>query len=266
MDSARKTLQFFADSAHSVLVFEALSAGVTRSSALAEETGASRSTVARILAEGESRGWIASEGSQYELTTEGQITLEVVRDCLQTVEGIQHLGEAIDWLPSPVHSLDYCHLRDAEIITGTTSNPTEPFDYVSERIRKGDEIYTLAWTGVPRLTKLINEQAEAGKIACEAVMKASFFDTFDGESEAVSNWRAPAAREEVWTYEGAVPLSLHMLDEKVLIWLDEQSGDELVVRGVLVTENPVVLSWAKELYAEYRTEAELLDPSTLPEP
>lgn len=265
MDSARQTLQFFADSANSVLLFDALSNGITTSSVLAEEIGASRSTVARILAEGESRGWIDSEGSQYELTTEGQIILDVVQESLQTVEGIQHLGEAIDWLPSPVHSLDYRHFRDAEVITGTTANPTEPFDYVSERIRTENEIYTLAWTGVPRLTKLINEQAEAGEITCEAVMKASFFDALDGGPEVVANWRAPAARDEVWKYEGDVPISLHILDDTVVIWLDEQHGDELVVRGALVTENSVVLAWAEALYEEYRAEAELLDPATLPE-
>lgn len=230
-----------------------------------EETGASRSTVARILDKGESLGWIDSEGNQYDLTTEGKIMIDEVRGCLQTIRGVQHLGEAIDWLPPPAHSLDYRYFRDADILTGTPTNPTEPFDFVTERIREGHQIRTLAWTGVPRLTEFINQQAKAGKLTCEAVMKASFFNTLDQKPAVVPHWRAPAVREEVWMYPEDVPLSLHIIDETVILWLDEHQGNELVVRGALVTENPEILSWAESLYEEYRAESELLDPATLPE-
>lgn len=265
MERALEALQFFANSANSVQVFDELSDGVLTSSDLAERTGASRSTVARILDEGESRGWIDSKGSRYELTEAGQIMFEEIRTCIETVEGIQYLGEAINWLPLPAHSLEYRWFRDADIRTGIPSNPTEPFDYISEQIRAADEIRTLAWTGVPRLTELINEQSEAGRVECEAVMKASFFDTLAGKPEVVPHWRAPAERGEVWLYEGDVPISMHIVDGKVVIWLDEHRGDELVVRGALVTENDAVVSWAESLYEEYRIEAEPLDPATLPE-
>ncbi|MDS0476836.1 transcriptional regulator [Natrinema sp. 1APR25-10V2] len=264
MESALEALQFFANSANSVRVFEALSTGIPTNSGLAEQTGASRSTVTRILNDGESRGWIDSEGSQYELTDEGRIMLEEVRACLRTVEGVQHLGEAIEWLPPPAHSLDYRYFADADLITGTPSNPTEPFDYVAERIRATTEIRTLAWTGVPRLTALINEQALAGQLDCEAVMQASFFDTLVGKPEVVSHWRAPAERGDVWRYTGDVPISMHIVDEAVMIWLGEHHADEVVVRGVVVTEERAVMSWAESLYEEYRTGAELLDPATLP--
>lgn len=265
MEPPLEALRFFTNSAHSVRVFEALADGVTTGSALTERTGASRSTVSRILDEGDSRGWIDSEGSQYELTTEGRVMIEEVRGCLQAVEGIQHLGEALDWLPVPARSLDYTCFRDADLITGLASNPTEPFDHVSEQIRGATEIRTLAWTGVPRLTKLINERSVAGQLECEAVMQAGFFDTLAERSEGVPHWRAPAERSEVWRYDGEIPISLHIIDEAVVIWLAEQRGEELVVRGALVTENSVVLSWAESLYQEYRAAAELLDPTTLPE-
>lgn len=203
-------------------VFETLAEDVTTSSALAKHTEASRSTVARILDEGEQRGWIDSEGSQYELTIEGRIMIEEVRACLQTVEGIRHLGEALNWLPAPARSLDYHCFGDADIITGRPSNPTEPFDYVSELIRGAAEIRTLAWTGVPRLTKLINEQSGAGQLTCEAVIQARFFDTLAGRPEVIPHWRAPAERDEAWKYADEIPISLQIIDELAVIWLDEQ--------------------------------------------
>jgi len=265
MEAALEAVRFFATSENSVRVFEALADGVTRSRHLAERTGASRSTVARVLAEGEDRRWVDSEGSQYELTTEGRAMIEEIRGCLRTVEGVQHLGEALDWLPAPARSLEYHRFRDADIVTGRPSNPTEPFDHVSERIREATEIRTLAWTGVPRLTKLIDDRSRAGGLDCEAVIQADFFDRLDGRPEAASHWRGPAARGEVWQCDGDVPISLHVIDETTVIWLDERQGEELIVRGALVTGNRAVLSWAESMYREYRAEAELLEPTALPE-
>lgn len=200
MDDALDALRFFTNSENRVLVFEALSGGDTASRTLAAESGASRSTVARILDEGESRGWITSKGSRYELTNAGRVVFEEVRRCLETIDGIQNLGEAVDWVPPPASSLDFRSLRDAEVVTGAASNPMEPFDHVAERIRGSDRIRTLAWTGVPRLTELINERAVAGQLECEVVMEADFFQTLGGRPEIVSHWREPAERGEVWTY------------------------------------------------------------------
>jgi len=264
MDDALDALRFFTNSVNRVLVFEALSEGVTTGSTLAEKSGASRSTVARILDAGESRGWIASEGSHYELTNAGQIMFDEVRGCLETIEGIQNIGEPINLLPRPARSLDYRSFRDAEIITGSSANPAEPFDNVAERIRDANRVRTLAWTGVPRLTKLIDEQAMTGTLDCEAVMQADFFQTLEGRPEAASHWRAPAERAEVWLYDGNIPLSLHIIDETVVIWLGDPQGDEVVVHGAFISNDPSVRSWAESIYEEYRANATKLDPARLP--
>lgn len=42
---------------------------------------------------------------------------------------------------------------------------------------------------------------------------------------------------------------------------DNQDG----VQGLLVTDDPTVVSWAKSLHKDYRDEAEPLDPTMLPE-
>jgi len=92
MEPALEAIQFFANSANSVRVFEALANGVTTSSTLAERTGASRSTIARILDEGESRGWVESEGSRYELTYMGELMIEEFRTHLETMKGLSNSG------------------------------------------------------------------------------------------------------------------------------------------------------------------------------
>jgi predicted transcriptional regulator len=38
----------------------------------------------------------------------------------------------------------------------------------------------------------------------------------------------------------------------------------VVIKGVLESEHPAVVSWAESLYEEYRDEARRLDPGVLP--
>lgn len=264
-ESTLDAVRVFANSANSVRVFEALADGATTSKELTERTGASRSTVARILAEGESRGWIDSEGSRYELTALGEVMIDEFRTYVRTLEGVQHLGEAVHWLPPPVRSLDFRHFRDAEVVTPTRPVPSEPYDYVAEAIRTANRVRSLVELAMHRYVAIIHERTEAGELSAEVVIEADWFDGLDAGSEQAQFWRARAERGEVWAYEGEVPVNLHVFDEQVVIWLGEQAGDERVVRGVLVTENPAVSSWAESLYEEYRTASEPLDPATLPE-
>lgn len=263
-DSALDAVQFFANSAHSVRVFETLTDGPTTSGELTDRTGASRSTVARILGEGELRGWIDSVGSRYELTGLGEIMIEEFRGYRRTVEGVQHLGEAVEWLPGPVRSLDFRHFRDADVILPTSPAPSAPYEHVAGMIRAANRKYSLVETAVPRFARLVNEQSRAGELESELVIKASWFDdTLDTEQAAL--WRARAERNSVWTYDGEIPINTEIYDETVVIWLGEERGDERVVRGVLVTEAPAVLSWARSLFEEYRAEAEPLDRAMVSE-
>lgn len=265
MEKTLDVIQFFSNSANSVRVFETLADGSMTGREIADQTGASRSTVGRILNEGESRGWIDSEGSQYELTHVGQVMIDEFHTYLETVRGIQHLGAAINWLPRPARMLDYCHFYDAEIITPTATRPAEPYDYVADRIRTANELYTLSPTGVPRLTKLCDEQSTVGELEVSAVIQTDFFETLATDPEVLPHWRALTERDDIYTYDGDIPIGMHIVDETVILWLTEPRGGDIVVRGVLVTENPAVTSWAESFYEEYQAEAAPLDPASLTE-
>ncbi|WP_226483344.1 helix-turn-helix transcriptional regulator [Natrinema amylolyticum] len=262
--STLDAIQVFANSEHSVEVFKALTEGATTSKALTEQTEASRSTVARVLAEGESRGWIDSVGSQYKLTDRGEIMIDEFCEYLQTIEGVQQLGAAINWLPSPVYSIDFRHLSDANIITPTSSHPAGPYDHVAEMIRDANEMRSLVEVALRRFVKLIHNQSVGGKLDAEIVIKASWFDTLPAKPEQVPLWRTRAEKNGVWMYEGEVPINIHIFDESVAIWLGEEQGEEREVRGLLVTGNPTVVSWAESLYQDYRTEAKQVGPAILP--
>ena len=264
VDSALDSAQVFANSANVVRVFEALDDGSTTSRDLADRSGAARSTVGRILDRGESRGWIHSEGSQYELTYLGRVMIEEFRDYLRTVEGVQHLGEDVQYLPEPAHDLEYCHLRDATITKPRAENPTAPFDRMIELFRAADYHRALIKTGIPRSTRVGWELWSQGQLEGEIVLEASFLQTLRDDPERAEPWVDAARAGTVWIHED-VPEGIQILDEVVLLWLGERREDELYVAGVLESENPAVLSWAESLFEDYRGEAEPLTPEMLHE-
>ncbi len=185
--------------------------------------------------------------------------IEEFRSYQETLEGVQHLGKAIAWLPSPAHELDFRHFRDAEIITPTPPTPSKPFDYVAEMLRTATEVRSLVELAMGRYLEIIHEQAEAGQLDAELVIQADWFADIDDKPEQISLWRARVDRDEVWTYDGEVPINMHIFDTQVVIWMGETLDEDRVIRGIVVTETPAVLSWARSLYDGYRDESDRLD-------
>lgn len=265
MESALDAIQVFANSANVVRVFEALADGPTTNRALSEQTGAARSTVGRILDRGESRGWIESEGSRYELTHLGTVMIEEFRGYLRTIEGIQHLGEDFQYLPEPVHELDYRHFLDATIGKPTPAYPSAPFDRMEELIRAGNKFpYVISQTVTPRHEQVTWDLWVEGKQVSGGVLGASFLETLRDDPERVERWYEWAETGKIWLHEDP-PITLLFSDEMVLIGMGEEREGEVYATGVLESENPAVLSWAESLFEEYRAEAERLTPEMLSE-
>jgi predicted transcriptional regulator len=265
MESALDEIQVFANSANVVRMFEALTDGATTNRALSERTGAARSTVGRILDKGESRDWIDSEGSRYELTHLGRVMTEEFRGYLRTVEGIQHLGEDFQYLPEQAHELDYRHFRDATIIKPTAAYPSAPFDHMEELIRTGDKFpRVISRTVTPRHERVTWELWGEGKQVSGGVLGASFLETLRDDPERAEPWYEWAESDVIWIHEDP-QITVMFSDGIVLIGMGEEREDEVYATGVLESENPAVLSWAESLFGEYRAESEPLTPEMLPE-
>lgn len=59
---------------------------------------------------------------------------------------------------------------------------------------------------------------------------------------------------------------MHIVDGTVLIWLcdENQSGDDVIVKGLLESTHLDVVSWTESLYEEHRADAEPFDLAVLP--
>lgn len=264
MDATLDDIQFLANSANRIQVLEALTSGAASRRELQDATGVPRSTAARALDDAEARGWVRSEGSRYWLTSSGEAMITEFRRYLEATEGIHHLGPAIDWLPEPAWELDFHCFREAEVTTPTETNPTAHFDRAMGHFRGSDRYRGLTQNSLPEYMNALHGRVVEGQLDFEGVIEASFIDALDNDPQRVALWQDIADR--MWLYNGRVPLNIHIVDGTVLLWLcdENQAGDDVLVKGLLESTHPDVVSWAESLYDEHRADAEPLDPAVLP--
>lgn len=265
MDLPLEPIVFLARSPNRMQVLTTLADEPHTREQLREELSISRTTLARILNEFEERDWITRRGKEYTTTRASEAILARFDPLLETVRGIENLGEAINWLPPPAHAIDLRHLKNAEITTTTDTNPAAPFDRAYELIHAADRYRGVTNTAIPRYTVTILERHNQGELDYEGVIAAAFIETLD-DADRVESWETLAATGKTWVYAGQMPISMHIVDQTVLIWLGKIEQGELEVYGLLESDNAAVLSWAESLYQEYRTESELLDPTMISAP
>jgi predicted transcriptional regulator len=264
MEGALEEIQFLANSASRIRVLDALAGDPATRRELQEETGVPRSTAARALDDAEARGWVHSEGSRYRITSAGAARVSEFRDYVETTRGMQHLGEAIDWLPEPARSLDFRHLRNATITTPMETNPTAQFDRGMELVRDAEAYRGLTQNSLPEYMRVLRDRVVQGRLDFQGVIERGLVDVLSDDPARAALWHDIADR--MWLYDGHVPLNMHVVDGTVLIWLcDEDSdGKDVIVKGLVESDHPAVVSWAESLYEEYRSESEQMDPGMLP--
>lgn len=251
MQSALADIQLLANSENRIRVLGALTDGSATRQQLQDVTGVPRSSTARVLEEAESHGWVESNGSQYWITTRGEVMVKEIRRTIEATKGIQHLGEAIEWLPDPLHQLGFRHFKDARITLPTQANPTAAFDRGLDRIRDASVYRGLTQNSLPQYTRVIAEQVESGGLDFEGVIEASFIEVLRNDRERAEVWSSIA--DEMWVFDGRVPINMHLVDDTALVWLceEDEEGNDVVPKGLLETQNPHVVSWAKSFYEEY---------------
>jgi predicted transcriptional regulator len=264
MEDALAEIQFLANSANRVRVLEALDDGAVTRREVQDETGVARSTAARVLDDAESRDWIDSEGSRYWITARGEARVSAFRTYLANTEGMRRLGEAIEWLPDPVRALDFRSLRDAVITYPTADNPAAPFDRGLDLLRAADEYRSLTENSLPQYVAVIRDHVRERGLDFEGVVERTFVEALRAEPERAAVWRDLAHR--TWLYDGHVPINMQIVDGTALIWLcdEDHDGEDVVVRGLLESDDPAVVSWATSFYEEFRRESNPLDPDALP--
>ena len=251
MEGALEDIQFLANSENRILVLSALTQEPASRRQLQQDTGVPRSSVARVLNEAETRKWVGSEGSKYWITPRGKAMITEIRRSIAATEGVKHLGTAINWLPEPVYDLDFSYFNDARITLPTQANPTAAFDRGLDRISDANTYRGLTQNSLPQYMQVIRDQVESGSLEFEGVIEKRFIEIIRNDPERAETWSAVA--DQMWVFEGHVPMNMHLVDDTAMIWLceEDEEGNDVVPKGLLETENPHVVSWAESFYEEY---------------
>jgi predicted transcriptional regulator len=258
MDSL-DAVQFLANSTNRVAVLGSLVGRRAGQRDLQEEVGASRSTVARVLCESEKRGWVDSEGSRYWLTPLGEAVVTGFESYLNSIEPLHRLGELVDYFPPPLRELDYQYLGDVTVTRPTPENPAAPFTRAFELFEEATTYRSVTKSCFPHFARVLRDRVDTGHLDAMHVIQRDYLDDLHTDPERAALWASMS--DWLWVYEGTVPIGLHVVDGRVVVWLTE--GRKEIV-GLLEMDGPEALSWAESVYERYLDEATPLADMTVP--
>ena len=112
--------------------------------------------------------------------------------------------------------------------------------------------------------KAVRDRVVRDQLEFEGVIERRFVEVLREEPERAALWQGIGHR--MWLYGDRIPINIHVLGDRTLIWLcdENQDGEDVIVKGLLESDHPTVVSWAESLYEEYRDEAEPLRPEVVP--
>jgi predicted transcriptional regulator len=258
MNSPIDDIAFLARSETRVRILRAIDECPRDRRALATVTDTPKSTLSRTLGELEDQGWIERNGQLYELTTAGTLVIEQFVPLLNTVSVLQKLDGAVDLLPLDETDLTVQHLADAQFVTPTELNPTAPFDYGIERLRKADHFRCVARTAPPRYVQAIHEGVVSERLTAECVLDGTYLEDLRDEPNLKRRWSEITLESgTVRRSEESIPFVLLVLDDTVHLWLCDEGGESQVL---VESENPDVLSWANTTVDRYLEQTQLIEP------
>lgn len=251
---------FLARSEHRVAVLKALAESSHSRRKLEAKTDASRSTLSRALNAFEERGWIElvreDDTWVYTLTTAGSLVLDRFLPLLETVAGVETLGEGLDYLPVEEMDIDIRHFADADVVTATEFDPTAAVECAIQRLRESGHVRCVTRMVPPPYVRALHEAVVDGPSTAELVLDEAYVDLVL-ESKLAPLWEGLAAEGDVFCYPEYVPHRLFALEDIVHLWLSSDDGEQA---GVVESHNQRVREWADRVTEQYCTTAERLEP------
>lgn len=259
---------YLSRSANRVVILDALTDGPYSRRALADQTGASRTTLDRIVNELEDRGWAerTAEGT-YVATVQGRHLVRRFMPFLESVEALQRLDDAVAWLPVDELSIGLEHFSDAVVRRPEPADPVETIDYITDLLENASEFRMLAHLAPPEpLGETLRDRVVSGQMVVDGVITDELFSYLGSSPERAARWRALVeAGTDLHRHEGPIPCNLWIFDETVLI---KKSGPEPIDESYgapIVSDDSVVRSWAHDLIDDVTAAASRIDAEAFEE-
>ena len=225
---------------------------------VADLTGASRSTIQRILSELEDREWVrrTNEGS-YVATAVGTHVVHEFVPFVKSMETIDDLGEAIATLPTDSLSIGIQQFTDATIVRPEPNDPNAPDAYFSTLIRDTAELSCVVDIAAPlAVENAIRDRVIDGVLRSEHVLTDRLFQYNCRSTERAQTWKVLTQNgADVYRYDGHISSNVFILDETVLLGETPPDGEGCVL---IESDSEPVLAWAEEFVEAYKARADRL--------
>lgn len=250
---------YLSRSANRLRILEVLAGASRTPRAIADGTDIPRSTLRRILAELEERGWAErTTDGEYVLTATGECVAAETERYVGALAAIDALGEAVGWLPSDELTVGLHRFDDATVLGAEPNDVVGADTRLIELTRDAEEFYCLTNTaGTVGLETTMMERFTEDGMTVESVMTPAEIAIYLDDSDRAAQWREYVeAGGSVYRHEGPIPANIVVIDETVFI------GDRhLETVGLIECDDDAVRSWAVELFESHKAEAERLEPT-----
>lgn len=257
---------YLSRSSNRVRILDALTDGPSTRRELAEKTGASRTTLDRIVNELEERGWAErTPDGEYVATPTGAHLMGQFDPFLGSVEAIERLGERVAWLPTDELEIDLRHFRDASVHEPDHGDPVDTVDFMIDCLRDTSQLRVMThFTPPDSFLAVLHRRVVSGELSFESVVPAEQFEAL-GKTRA----RREGLREvleaggELYRCEGPIPCNLWLFDDLVMLKKSAPGPIDDAYGVPILSENSEVRSWAHELLDRYRADATAVGPGAL---
>lgn len=258
MDEPLETAAFLSTSSNRVRVLELLAADEHTREDLREAVDVSRVTLSRILTELEERHWVARRNRTYRLTSLGRLVLEEFQDLLDALAAERQLRSVVHQLPRADLPFDLRRLADGEVVRPSRGNPIAHVNRLAADLAAADRVRVLAFSIVLPALEAARSATVDGDQRFEAVLTPDVYDVILEDEKMRPPFHEMRGVENATYYVRDAELpGLFVVDGTVALLLTDA---ELTSRGLLITDDEVVRSWAVDLFETHREAGEWFAP------
>ncbi|WP_159900342.1 helix-turn-helix transcriptional regulator [Salinirussus salinus] len=255
MEDALKEIAYLTRSPNRVRILDCLAEGPRTRREAKEASGATRTTVDRIVNELEDRGWVErTTDGNYAATPVGRQLVRELTPLVRAVEAIQELGSAVEWLPLDELSVGLQDFADATVRRPDRGDPVDTIDYMTDLVREASELRALTHLVPPEsFLRVTHDAIVSGQLRLEGVVPTDHVEPYIETQRRRERWQAILeAGGELHLHEAALPCNMWIIDETVLIKRSDPGRMEDSYGVPVVTTDGTVRDAAHDLIDRYR--------------
>lgn len=260
MNQPLDEIEFLARSEHRVEVLDTLAERPQSRADLRTMTGASSSTIRRLLCEFEERCWIERNEHEYEATPLGGFVAEGLMALLGRMETERTLRAVWRWFPTEEIGFDVELFADAVVTVPEFGSPDRTAGRFAELVKETETIRTFAPTSIKSdmevLVRNVVDGMEWELICPSDLIEATLTVRPEQTSAAIESGNLT-----LLSIDDDLPCACAIFDDRVALGgFDRETG---IIRVIIDTDAPEARRWAEELYNSYRRDARPLTPEAI---